>query len=297
MPQETDLPALSALDAACLAIDGPASVTWDTYQELLAKPGVAMLCAEPVQGVGQIVAVGWAFVKGDRGWIEGKVHPEHRRKGLGMRLLRWCQRQVVTFGRPERLVIRNEAVNEGSIALYNQEGYSRNFIENWMQRDLTMPLPSIEQRYQHVAWTPDNAQRFYGVYINAFRERQRPGSQVDSAEEWIGEYTADPDFRPGISLLALDDGKPVGFVTAGTMYIADLGKRIGWVSQVGSDPAWRGRGVAAGLIASVMEACGREGFDAVGLHVNVDNPGAIQVYEHLGFTLVGRRAVYSKPFM
>jgi ribosomal protein S18 acetylase RimI-like enzyme len=43
-----------------------------------------------------------------------------------------------------------------------------------------------------------------------------------------------------------------------------------------------------------MEALKREGFGDLGLHVNVDNPGAIRVYEQLGFRLIGQRAAYSK---
>src|SRR5262245_35915415 len=87
-PDENDLPALAALDAACLAIDGPASVTWNAYPELLGMPGAAMLCASPESAGEQIIAVGWVVLRGDRVWLQVKVHPEHRRKGLGTYLLR-----------------------------------------------------------------------------------------------------------------------------------------------------------------------------------------------------------------
>jgi ribosomal protein S18 acetylase RimI-like enzyme len=294
-PHESDLPALAALDAVCLATDGPASVTWNTYTQLLDMPGVAMLCAAPEGAEEQIVAVGWALERDDRAWLQGKVHPEHRRRGLGTHLLRWTEEQASALGNPERLVIRNEALNEGSAALYAKEGYRCNFIENWMQRDLSEPLPTISQTFQHITWSPENASRFYEAYIEAFRERIRPGSNVESADEWTREYSEDHDFRPDLSLLALDGDRAVGFVMSGTNSIAGLGKRIGWISQVGSHPAYRGRGVAAGLIASLMEALKREDLDALGLHVNVDNPGAIRVYEQLGFRLMGQRAVYSKP--
>ena len=294
-PHESDLPALAALDAACLASDGPASVTWNTYPDLLAMPGATMLCAGPEGSEDQIVAAGWVLLRGDRAWLQGKVHPEHRRRGLGTHLLRWTEAQAPALGNYDRLVIRNEALNEGSVALYTREGYTCNFIEKWMQRDLREPLPEITQTYRRAAWTPENAARFYEVYVEAFRERNRPGSSVESADEWTGDYAEDPDFRPDLSLLALDGDVPVGFVTSGTMTIDDLGKRVGWISQVGSHPSWRGRGVAAGLIIRVMGAFKQEGFDALGLHVNVDNPGAIRVYEQLGFRVMGQRAAYSKP--
>jgi ribosomal protein S18 acetylase RimI-like enzyme len=65
---------------------------------------------------------------------------------------------------------------------------------------------------------------------------------------------------------------------------------------VGVDPAWRGRGLGAALMGVVLAGFQREGFAVVGLHVNIDNPNAIALYERLGFQLVGRRAKYSKPY-
>jgi ribosomal protein S18 acetylase RimI-like enzyme len=49
-------------------------------------------------------------------------------------------------------------------------------------------------------------------------------------------------------------------------------------------------------MGAVLAGFQREGFGAVGLHVNLDNPTAIALYERLGFQLVGRRAKYSKPY-
>lgn len=296
--QESDLLALEDLDAACLRVDGPVSVSGPAYGELLATSGVSMLCAS-VDSANQvekhIVAVGWTRPVGERVWLGGKVHPQNRRMGLGTYLLRWTEEQAQRLHHPSSFNIVNEALTDGSAALYAQEGYSCNFIEYWMQRSLLEPLPAIEPVLPSVAWNDANAAQFYTAYIEAFRERRQPDAHIPEAHEWIGEYVEDPDFRPDLSLVALDDGKPIGFIMAGVMHIADLGTTVGWVSQVGSDPAWRGRGVAAGLIVQVMRSFKQEGFDAVGLHVNANNPGAIRVYERLGFVLTGRRAKYSKP--
>jgi mycothiol synthase len=292
--QETDLPALENLDAACRQADGPASVTWSTYRDLLAAPGLPILCATHNLTGPQIVAAGWAQDKGERVRLWGKVHPEHRRKRLGTHLLRWTEAHAVALGNTTDVVILNEAFNEGSAALYLQEGYTCDFVENWMQRDLREPLPSFAQALPSVTWTEENAMLFFEAYSESFKTRRRPGSPPPIADEWIKGYVEDADFRPDLSLLAHADGKPVGFITAGVMNIKDLGQTVGWISQIGVHLAWRGRGTAAGLLTAVMHSFKREGFDTGGLHVNVDNSGAIQLYEQLGFKLVGQRAKYSK---
>jgi mycothiol synthase len=293
---EADLPALDALDAACRVVDGPASVPDPTYAVLLTAPNTTLLCAERGDDPNHLAAVGWVQVNEGQARLGGKVHPDHRRKGLGTHLLRRSELAARAVGQPRTLIIRNEVMTDGSAALYAQEGYTRDFAEHWMQRDLADPLPTIPAPVATEPWTEANADAFFAAYDAAFSTRRAPGAPPPDRAEWIAEYTGDPDFRPDLSLLArAAGGQPVGFIAAGVLPIADLGQTVGWISQVGSDPAWRGRGVAAALIAAVLAAFQREGFAAVGLHVNVDNPGAVQLYERLGFQYMGLRAKYSKP--
>jgi ribosomal protein S18 acetylase RimI-like enzyme len=291
---EADLPALAALDAACRVVDGPASVPEPTYAALLTAPHTPLLGAERDAGPNHLAAVGWVQVNAGQARLGGKVHPDHRRRGLGTHLLRWSEAQAATPDPQGTLIIRNEVMTEGSAALYAQEGYTRDFAELWMQRDLGDPLPAIPPALPTESWTEANAGDFFAAYDAAFSTRRDPGTPPPDRAEWIADYADDPDFRPDISLLARADGQPVGFIAAGVLPIADLGQTVGWISQVGSHPAWRGRGVAAALIGAVLAAFQREGVAAAGLHVNVNNPGAIQLYERLGFRQIGLRAKYSK---
>ncbi len=291
---EPDLPALAALDAACRTADGPASVPAQPYAALLAAPEVTLLCATPESNPAEIVAVGWVQAKGVQARLGGKVHPAHRRRGLGTHLLRWGAAQAATIGDVDTLIIRNEALTPDSTALYTQEGHACDFVEQWMQRDLVDPLPTLALPFPTECWTEANAGDFFAAYAAAFSTRRRPGSPPPDRDEWIADNADDPDFRPDLSLLARAEGQSVGFVTAGVLSMADLGQTVGWISQVGTDPVWRGRGVAAALIVAVLTAFAQEGLPSVGLHVNEDNPGAIQVYMRLGFRTVGQRAKYSK---
>jgi mycothiol synthase len=292
---EADFPALAALDAACRIVDGPASVPDPSYAALLTAPNTTLLCAARGDGPNHLAAVGWVQGNAGQARLGGKVHPDHRRRGLGTHLLRRSELAARAAGQPGTLIIRNEVMTDGSAALYAQEGYTRDFAERWMQRDLGDPLPTIPAPVATESWTPANADAFFAAYDAAFSTRRRPGAPPPDRAEWIADYADDPDFRPDLSLLArAGDGPPVGFIAAGVLPIADLGQTVGWISQVGSDPAWRGRGVGAALIVAVLAAFQQEGVAAIGLHVNVDNPGAIQLYERLGFRQVGLRAKYSK---
>src|SRR5690242_9257650 len=76
------LPALTALDAACRVVDGPASVPDPTYAVLLTAPNTTLLCAERGDDPNHLAAVGWVQVNEGQARLGGKVHPDHRRKGL-----------------------------------------------------------------------------------------------------------------------------------------------------------------------------------------------------------------------
>ena len=78
--EERDIEGLEALNAACLLADGPASVNGLAYRDLLATPEITMLCATGPEGEGQIAAAGWVQAGGERAWLWGKVHPQHRRR-------------------------------------------------------------------------------------------------------------------------------------------------------------------------------------------------------------------------
>jgi len=288
--QDSDLLALAALDAACHAADGPASVAEPTYAALRAAPATSLICA--TAGDDAPVAVGWVQEQGAQARSGGRVHPDHRRRGLGSHVLRWAEAQATGWDGPRRLIIRNEAFTAGSAALYTQAGYGCDFVEHWLQRDVRLTPPEVAAPVPTVPWSSATAPQFFAAYCAAFQTR--PGFVAPPAEEWISDYADDPEFRPDLSRLALAAGAPVGFVTAGVLPLPAGGQSVGWVSQIGVAPAWRGRGVAVQLLAAVMAAFAHEGFAALGLHVNANNPNAIALYVRLGFQPVGRRAKYAK---
>jgi mycothiol synthase len=287
-----DTAALAELDAACRRADGdePVSNLAGDAADALATSLLNTSCA--VLPDDQIVALGW--LKSRPGSelsivLGGRVHPDFRRQGLGTAILEWAEARARQVAGPvQTLTISNEAMTQGAEALYDRHGFSQVFAENMMVYDLSQtildrPLPAgirIER------WTPDNAALFFSAYQGSFRDR--PGFPDPSKEDWIADYAESDSFRPELSILALDEDTPAGFVTCERL------SHFGWISQIGAVPAWRRHGLASALLAHALRGLKTAGFEEAGLHVNVNNPKAASVFSQIGFKLRLRRARYVK---
>jgi ribosomal protein S18 acetylase RimI-like enzyme len=197
----------------------------------------------------------------------------------------------MTKQQPEE-VITCESLTDAIIASYREQGFTLFFSEEVMNYDLTLSVPQIitAPSLSYGLWDTHTAHDFFRVYQAAFRER--PGFPGWSEEEWIHWTADDPSFRPDLSLLALSEDQPVGFITNAEEVIE--AKNVGFVIQMGVDPLWRGQGVGSALLTRSLQAWQNEGKQAVMLHVNNNNPGALHLYYQLGFVSVGRRGKFRK---
>jgi ribosomal protein S18 acetylase RimI-like enzyme len=75
----------------------------------------------------------------------------------------------------------------------------------------------------------------------------------------------------------------------------DHGKRIHLIANVATHPDHRRRGIARALTERTMEYAREKKSSALWLHVRDDNPGAIKLYEDLGFREVARRTAWIAP--
>ena len=284
-----DLAGLAALDDACFRADGPELVGWGAYQEQFSAGNASIACA--LTPAGDLVGVAWARMGQSPVMLGGKIHPDHRRQGLGSQAIRWAEDCARAQGQPGPVIIRNEAITEGAEALYRHEGYSTDFVEYWMNRDLAGPLPDLPADIRLEIWSDRNALIFYDTFTESFRDR---GGPRESAIKWISWNKDEADFRPDLCLLAYLGDQPAAFVTAGPLQPAQYDTPIGWIAQMGVRPQWRGRGIADGLIGEIGRRFRQEGFETLGLDVNLNNPRAMRVYERNGFSVVGKRAKFSK---
>jgi GNAT superfamily N-acetyltransferase len=89
------------------------------------------------------------------------------------------------------------------------------------------------------------------------------------------------------------DKKIIG--NASLIPFRDRGKRIHLIANVATHPDHRRRGIARALTERTMEHAREKNTSALWLHVRDDNPGAIKLYEDLGFKEVARRTAWIAP--
>jgi len=285
-----DAPALYRLERECAPIDGDTNPgTDDHYHKLVDHAGGRLatdtICAAASSG--RLAAGAWirfddTLAHEYRAFLEGRVHPEHRRRGLGRFLLHRMEtraRQVfatIPGDRPRVMRIDFYDRGDDAVALYEQAGFEFAFAEDEMRRDLSRPIPAnpLPPGMTFSTWTPERAGDFFGVYEDAFRGR--PGFPDWAEDVWRDAFTGHSSFRADLSLLISE------------------GEEHGWIDQLGVRPPWRGRGLAGALLSEIMRRCQTDGLRHAMLDVNIDNPQAIGVYERLRFELFRRRTVYKK---
>lgn len=189
--------------------------------------------------------------------------------------------------------IRCENVTDEIIASYAEQGYIQAFAEEVMRYDLSQALPHVALPIEvaYAVWEPERMHDFFRIYHASFCER--PGFPDWSEAKWIDWTANDPSFRSDLSMLAIVQEQVVGFVTNAE----DGEAQQGYLIQIGVHPQWRAQGLGAALLARSLQAWREAGREAVILHVNINNPGAIHLFQQLGFVTIARRGKFSRRAM
>jgi len=250
---------------------------------------------------GEIAGVAWLTCEESDTEItatfHGCVHPAHRRQGIGAALLRWSEAKArdLLAGQLKaiRLFIRNETLTADARKIYAKVGFDLLFIEHVMMRRLSDPLPDhpLPQGITMRGWTTELIPDFYSVYNASFAER--PGFPHWSQADWLDWIAGSDDFRPEFSWLALENEQPVAFLITDVDAL-EKPSRAAWITQVGSHPTSRRRGLSASLLAKAMEAYRADGLEYIALMVNDNNPKAQALYHKIGLEVFRYRGKYEK---
>ncbi len=239
--------------------------------------------------------------------VEVYVHPEHRRRGLGRRLLAWAEaraRASVADGtggptnKPQQFGSSGPdsvaAVDAFAVAM----GYAPYRYHFEMRRPLAdpireAPLPAgLEVR----PVTPDHHRPIWDADEESFRDHWDHAEPVEGDFE---RFFGDPDIDPSLWQVAWDGDEIAGLVI-NTIFPHEnkhSGEEIGWVDSVATRRPWRGRGVAGALIARSLAVLRDRGMEIAALGVDAENPtGALGLYESFGFRPLRRYVFYRKPF-
>ncbi len=260
--------------------------------------------------------IGYAEVSGQRQvreihsiWLGGAVHPDHRRRGLGRELLRWqLDRAEQLHSQRHPTVSANvmcnaSETNVGLPALARNEGLEQ--IRFWfeMVRPLESPVPplpplravhGVRMEPYDIARDEEVRQAHNAAFHGHF------GSTERVPEEWKGYFTGARAFRPDLSLLAVEDDERAAIAGYLLAYVYDVdvvatGRREVYIGQLGTLPAYRGRGVGSMLLATGLANWAAAGHQDVYLGVDAANEtGALGLYERAGFTVHQRSTSWGR---
>lgn len=235
-----------------------------------------------------------------RAFVSGGVHPLWRGRGVGRALVAWLDgraRQVLAASGkdvPARIAAYLEDTAPAAARLYRAAGFAPVRYYSEMRRSLRAPLPEVPavEGVRVVPWSAELDEPARLAHNEAFADHW--GSEPRTPEQWQGHRAM---FAPAWSFAAVtDDGEVVGYATSGR-YEHDwevAGYSSGYTELLGVRRAWRGRGVAVALLATVMRAYAADGVEYAELGVDTANPsGAHGLYARLGYEVVHASTLWS----
>lgn len=117
----------------------------------------------------------------------------------------------------------------------------------------------------------------------------RRASRDDSFLKWAS-HMAETASMPLSGYVWEENGRIVG--NASLIPFRDHGRRVYLIANVATHPEFRRRGIGRALTERAMKQARARNSSAVWLHVREDNPGAIMLYQGLGFEEVARRTAW-----
>ena len=225
-------------------------------------------------------------------YLEGRVHPQHRGRGVGRALFGWqLQRgaELHTERHPEAPARLTVAVFESMPSLESLARHEGLVAVRWyrlMERPLAeLPAPRAVAGVDLVPFTWDRDDEVRRAHNAAFTEHH--GSSERDAASWQVMFTGQRAFRPDLSVLAIEDGAVVAYALV-YVYESDTratGVREAHFGPIGTAPSARGRGLATAVITRALHVAAATGCHTAGLQVDSENvTGALGLYEALGFT-------------
>jgi GNAT superfamily N-acetyltransferase len=117
----------------------------------------------------------------------------------------------------------------------------------------------------------------------------RRASHDDRFLRWAS-HMAETTSLPLTGYVWEQDGRIVG--NASLIPFRDRGKRVYLIANVATHPDYRRQGIGRALTERVMKQARDKNASAIWLHVRDDNPGAIKLYQDLGFREISRRTTW-----
>lgn len=200
--------------------------------------------------------------------VLGAVHPDHRRQGIGRRLLAAVETECRSRGLSEYLLVCES--NSAGCAFAERAGGVFEFAEHlmafdWMTAGQGLPAADVVE----IALAGEDD------IDDLVRVRRDEGTDdVQSrriVEGWMNS-------RASQLLIARTDGRPVGMIRITPT------RDVVWLNSFTIDPDLRGMGLGRRMLASILGS--RDPGERILLEVETDNEAALGLYRSSGFSVL-----------
>jgi mycothiol synthase len=218
---------------------------------------------------------GAGFTVADGELLHLVVAPDHRRTGLGGRLL-----AAALTGAVHPWSAWSHGDHPAAAALARTNGFAR-VRDLWVMRRSLAGLGDVERHDQNASYEvrsfqPGDEAELLRVNGAAFADHpEQAGMDADE----LAERMAEPWFDPADLFVAVEGDRMYGFHWT-KRHSATLGE----VYVVGIDPDAQGKGLGRILVDVGLRHLRSLGLDDVLLYVEADNVPAVRLYDGLGFT-------------
>lgn len=225
--------------------------------------------------------------------IEGGVHPDHRRRGIGTALMEAGVAAVKAQHARQHptvklvIVVQKAEHIAGAAELFRSQGFAPVCFSQHLVRPLGVPVPdpAVPDGLRVEPWSEQNDEEFRMIRNAAFKDAGLAEMPVDNWRNRMINHT----FQPEVSFLLRDAGSGAAAGMLLTKYWEGdtvlTGVREARFVLIGTLRDYRKRGIAGALIGHALRAAADQGFDQACLSVDYENPvEAFGIYGKAGFT-------------